>query len=65
VHYIIIPNTENEGKNPERPFFLRIFSSEECELVQLPSTIEHKFEGSWADINTNGGRRVLENGSEN
>jgi len=28
VHYIIIPNTENEGKNPERPFFLRIFSSE-------------------------------------
>jgi len=42
VHYIIVPNTENEShhKNPERPFFLRMFASEPCDLVQLPNTIE-------------------------
>jgi hypothetical protein len=65
VHYIIIPNTENEGKNPERPFFLRIFTSEQCDLAQLPNTIMQKFEGGWLDQNTNGGRRVMENGQEN
>jgi hypothetical protein len=35
IHYIIVPNTEveNNRKEEERPFFLRIFSSETVELV--------------------------------
>jgi len=65
VHYIIVPNTEvEERKSVERPFYLRVFSSEPVELVQLPNTIEQEFRGKW-DNNTNGGRRVLDNGKEN
>jgi len=50
VHYIVIPNTEGTAskKDEERPFFLRVFSSEPMELVQLPSTIEQQFTGKWA-----------------
>jgi hypothetical protein len=35
VHYIIVPNTELEGKQKEeeRPFYLRVFASESIELV--------------------------------
>jgi hypothetical protein len=34
VHYIIIPNTEVENKKEEeRPFFLRIFASEQIDVV--------------------------------
>lgn len=42
VHYIIVPNTELEGKQKEeeRPFFLRVFASETIALVQLPNTVE-------------------------
>ena len=42
VHYMIIPNTDatQNKKDEERPFFLRIFSSEPIDLVQLPNTIE-------------------------
>ena len=48
VHYIIVPNTELENKNEqERPFFLRIFASEQIEVVQLPNTIEQQFAGKW------------------
>jgi hypothetical protein len=44
VHYIIIPNTEVENKKEEeRPFFLRIFASEQIDVVQLPNTIEQQF----------------------
>lgn len=66
VHYVIIPNTEveNNRKEEERPFFLRVFASEQVELVQLPNTIEQKFEGKWTN-NTAGGRRVMDNGKEN
>ena len=42
VHYMIIPNTETtqNKKDEERPFFLRVFSSDPIDLVQLPDTIE-------------------------
>ena len=42
VHYMIIPNTENtqNKKDEERPFFLRVFASEQIELAQMPNTIE-------------------------
>lgn len=45
VHYIIVPNTEveNNRKEEERPFFLRMFTSEHVDLVQLPTTIESSF----------------------
>ena len=44
VHYIIVPNTEIENKKEEeRPFFLRIFASEQIDVVQLPNTIEQQF----------------------
>jgi hypothetical protein len=42
VHYIIVPNIENEHvkEKDERPFFLRVFASEQIELTELPRTIE-------------------------
>lgn len=34
VHYIIVPNTEVENKKEEeRPFFLRVFASENIEVA--------------------------------
>jgi calpain len=50
VHYIIVPNTELEGKGKEeeRNFFLRVFSSEHIDLVQLPNTIETQFNSKWS-----------------
>jgi hypothetical protein len=65
VHYIIVPNTEGEGQRiVERPFFLRVFTSEHADLVQLPNTIEQEFKSSWTE-GTNGGKRMLDNGKEN
>jgi hypothetical protein len=63
---MIIPNTEHcTSKNEEqRPFFLRVFSSEPIDLVQLPNTIEQQYKGKW-DKNTAGGRRIDEKGKEN
>jgi len=42
VHYIIVPNIEADpvSTKDERPFFLRVFASEQVELVELPRTIE-------------------------
>ena len=41
-HYMIVPNTEasQNRKEEERPFYLRVFSSDPIELIQLPATIE-------------------------
>ena len=67
VHYMIIPNTEDYAQNKkeeERPFFLRVFSSDQIDLVQLPNTIEQQFQGKWTQT-TAGGRRVDEKGKEN
>jgi hypothetical protein len=64
---MIIPNTEDYQQNKqeeERPFFLRVFSSDQIDLVQLPNTIEQQFQGKWAQT-TAGGRRVDEKGKEN
>lgn len=60
-HYIIVPNTvQDSKKDDERPFFLRIFTSEEIELVNLPETIEQTFTGKWSGT-TSGGRRSADN----
>jgi len=66
VHYMIIPNTEasQNKKEEERPFFLRVFASEQMDLVQLPNTIEQQFKGKWTTP-TAGGRRIDEKGKEN
>jgi len=65
VHYIIVPNVEGESARPiERPFFLRVFTSEPVDLIELPNTIEQEFKSSWTE-GTNGGKRMLENGKEN
>ena len=63
---MIIPNTETtqNKKDEERPFFLRVFSSDPIDLVQLPDTIEQQFQGKWG-VNTCGGKRVDEKGKEN
>jgi len=39
---MIVPNTEasQNRKEEERPFYLRVFSSDPIELIQLPATIE-------------------------
>jgi calpain len=63
---MIIPNTEfaQNKKEEERPFFLRVFSSEPMDLVQMPNTIEQQFKGKW-DKTTAGGRRIDDKGKEN
>ena len=63
---MIIPNTEKivNKKEFERPFYLRIFSSDQIQLTQLQNTIEQKFEGEW-DASSAGGRRLDEKGKEN
>lgn len=56
-----MPNTELENnKKEERPFFLRIFASENIELVKLPETIEQTFVNKWTET-TAGGSRMIEN----
>lgn len=65
MHYIIVPNTEVDSKKEEeRPFVLRIFTSERVDLVELPKTIELAFLGKWVQ-STAGGRRILQNGADN
>lgn len=61
-----MPNIENEPvkASEERPFFLRVFTSEHTDLVELPRTIEQKFECTWG-VMTAGGKRVYDNGKEN
>ena len=62
---MIIPNTEiTNKKEGERPFYLRIFSSDPIQLTQLQNTIEQSFPGKW-NTNTAGGRRIDEKGKEN
>ena len=65
-HYIIVPNTEVDGrmKEEERPFYLRLFASEPLEFYQLPPTLEIPFTNKWGP-STAGGKRVLDNGKEN
>lgn len=65
AHYVIVPNIETETKkDDEREFWLRIFTSEMCDLVELPDTLETTYNGEW-QASTAGGRRILENGAEN
>ena len=61
-----MPNIETEPikQADERPFFLRVFTSDPVELVELPRTIEFQEKASW-DKNTAGGRRVDNSGREN
>jgi hypothetical protein len=59
IHYIIVPNTVEEKKTEERPFFLRIFSSEPVELSQLPPNIELAFNGKW-NAEDRGGRLYID-----
>jgi len=65
IHYIIVPNTETTiRKEEERPFFLRLFTSEKIDLVKLPETNEQLYTGKW-EKTTAGGRRNLDDGKEN
>jgi hypothetical protein len=66
VHYIIVPNIESSpyNKSDERPFFLRLFSSDPVDMVELPQTIRQEYTSKWGQ-NTAGGRRVFDNGKEN
>ena len=64
-HYIIIPNTETEvRKDEERPFWLRLFASEQSELVALPPNLEQIHHDKWTE-STAGGKRTLDNGQDN
>ena len=67
VHYIIVPNIELEQikKNDERPFFLRLFASEQVDLNELPSPVEWKDENCKWEKHSAGGRRVDQRGREN
>ena len=60
-----MPNTEIEGntnlpqtigkKDEERAFFVRVFASEQIDLVQLPMTVETSFNNKWGQ-NSAGGK---------
>jgi hypothetical protein len=39
---------DGKNKEEERTFFLRVFASDPIELVQLPNTIETKFNNKWS-----------------
>ncbi len=65
AHYVIVPNIETETKkDEEREFWLRVITSEPCDIVELPETMETTYNGEWT-ADTAGGRRILENGVEN
>ena len=67
VHYIIIPNVENEDKINKKDgklFFLRVFASEHVDLVELPKTIEQSFAGEWTKESA-GGKRIDDKLKEN
>jgi len=65
AHYIIIPNTNTENKREEeRPFWLRVFASEDIDVVELPETVENTIMSEWTP-ETSGGRRLHKNGSDN
>jgi hypothetical protein len=68
-YYMVIPNMIPVGekdlkKDEKRVFFLRIFSSEPVEVVEMPETLEVSLEGQWGD-NNSGGKRKLDNGKNN
>lgn len=67
MHYIIVPNIELETikSSDERPFFLRLFASEQVDLVELPPTEIWEDEDCKWEKATAGGRRVDERGREN
>lgn len=68
VHYIIVPNVENESnvnKKEGKLFFLRFFASEHVDLVELPKTIEQLFQGEWVKDVSSGGKRIDEKLKEN
>jgi hypothetical protein len=66
VHYIIVPNIETEPikTSEERPFFLRVFTSEPVELLELPPTMEQTFNSKWDKMSA-GGKRTTDAGREN
>lgn len=73
AHFIIIPNLEAEGKklesetqkkNKGRQFWLRIFSQNPIQVLELSETFEEFDKSEWNET-TAGGRRVLRNGKEN
>jgi len=44
-YYMIIPNTVTENKKEEqRPFWLRLFASENIDVYEMPETIEESVE---------------------
>mmetsp|Transcript_7872 Transcript_7872/g.15225 ORF Transcript_7872/g.15225 Transcript_7872/m.15225 type:complete len:1014 (-) Transcript_7872:50-3091(-) len=73
-HFVIIPNLEIEGRKLEaeaakgkkvnRPFWLRIFSQNPIDVVELSETLESTVSGEWTE-QTGGGRRALKTGKDN
>ncbi len=64
---MIIPNIIDKGKektekSEKRTFFLRVFASDPIEVVEMPETLEVSMDGTWAESNM-GGRRKIENKS--
>lgn len=73
AHFIIVPNLEVEGKklesetlkkNKGRQFWLRVFSQNPVQVMELAETFEAIEKGEWNE-STAGGRRVLRNGKDN
>ena len=48
---MIIPNTMTESrKDEQRPFWLRLFSSEPVEVYEMPNTLEQIIDDSWNEV---------------
>lgn len=56
-YYMIIPNTMTESrKDEQRPFWLRLFSSDPVEVYEMPNTLEQIIDDSWNEVNIIGNK---------
>ncbi len=62
-NYVIVPHMLDPTRG-DRPFWIRIFSSDPIEVCLLPETLEVEEKGMWVRERKQG-PRLLENGAEN
>lgn len=63
--FIVIPNINDSKEMKEtfkkddiRKFYLRIFTSETIDVVELPETVEQTVEGTWSEHLAGGSRKI-------
>lgn len=58
--YMVIPNIveEEQKKEDKRTFFMRVFTSEAIDIVEMPETQETTVDGQWTEISAGGRRKI-------